>query len=121
MARKFNRRDVLKATGAAAVTIYASPIRAAAPPAEAVTPALIAAAKKEGKVVIYSALDGPRVPTQGFAARAATLFKDTVHKSEPHDIAQEELAAPVAFLFAKAEHDDIPKTDLAKCLAAGGP
>ena len=59
MARKFNRRDVLKATGAAAVTIYASPIRAAAPPAEAVTPALIAAAKKEGKVVHYTSVDLP--------------------------------------------------------------
>ena len=42
-----------------AVTVYASPIRAAAPPAEAVTPALIEAAKKEGKVVHYTSVDLP--------------------------------------------------------------
>ena len=44
---------------AAALTVYASPIRAAAPPAEAVTPALIEAAKKEGKVVWYTSVDLP--------------------------------------------------------------
>jgi iron(III) transport system substrate-binding protein len=59
VARKLNRRDVLRGTGAAAFTIYASPIRAAAPPAEAVTPALIEAAKKEGKVVHYTSVDLP--------------------------------------------------------------
>src|SRR5207237_6367296 len=37
--------------------IYATPVRAAAPPAEAVTPALIEAAKKEGKCTFYTAMD----------------------------------------------------------------
>jgi len=46
MTRRISRRDVLKGSTAAALTAYASPIRAAAPAAEAVTPALIAAAKK---------------------------------------------------------------------------
>jgi iron(III) transport system substrate-binding protein len=59
MTRKLSRRDVLKATGAAALTVYASPLRAAAPPAEAVTPALLAAAKKEGRVVWYTSVDLP--------------------------------------------------------------
>ena len=60
MARKFSRRDVLKASSAlAATTVFAEPIRAAAPPAEAVTPALIEAAKKEGKVVYYTSVDLP--------------------------------------------------------------
>src|SRR6185436_16199560 len=56
----FSRRDMLKAgTALAATTLFAEPIRAAAPPAEAVTPALIEAAKKEGKVVYYTSIDLP--------------------------------------------------------------
>ena len=60
MKTTFNRRDVLKAgTALTASTLFAEPIRAAAPPAEAVTPALIEAAKKEGKVVHYTSVDLP--------------------------------------------------------------
>ena len=56
----FTRRDMLKAgTALATTTVFAEPIRAAAPPAEAVTPALIEAAKKEGKVVHYTSVDLP--------------------------------------------------------------
>ena len=57
MGKKITRRDALAGTAAAAFTVYASPIRAAAPPAEAITPELIAAAKKEGKVVWYTSID----------------------------------------------------------------
>jgi iron(III) transport system substrate-binding protein len=54
----FNRRAVLKGATALAVgTTFARPTRAAPPPAEAITPALIEAAKKEGKVVFYTAMD----------------------------------------------------------------
>jgi len=59
MTRKISRRDVLKYSTAAALTVYASPIRAAAPPPEAVTAKLIEAAKKEGKVVWYTSVDLP--------------------------------------------------------------
>jgi iron(III) transport system substrate-binding protein len=60
MKTTFTRRGVLKAgTALAASTVFAEPIRAAAPPAEAVTPALIEAAKKEGKVVHYTSVDLP--------------------------------------------------------------
>ena len=60
MSRKVSRRDILKASSAlAATTLFAQPTRAAAPPAEAVTPALIEAAKKEGKVVYYTSIDLP--------------------------------------------------------------
>ena len=59
MGHKITRRGVLKGAGAAALTVYASPSRAGAPPAEAVTPELIAAAKKEGKVVHYTSVDLP--------------------------------------------------------------
>jgi iron(III) transport system substrate-binding protein len=55
-----SRRDVLKAsTAAAAYTVFASPVRAAAPPATAITPELIEAAKKDGKVVWYTSVDLP--------------------------------------------------------------
>jgi iron(III) transport system substrate-binding protein len=47
------------ATGLALGTVFASPARAAAPPSEAITPQLIEAAKKEAKVVLYSAMDLP--------------------------------------------------------------
>ena len=55
---KFSRRDILKgSTALAAATVFAEPVRAAAPPAEAITPALIEAAKKEGKCSFYTAMD----------------------------------------------------------------
>jgi iron(III) transport system substrate-binding protein len=57
---RFSRRDVLKgSTALAAATVFAAPARAAAPPAEPITPALIEAAKKEGKIVWYTSLDLP--------------------------------------------------------------
>jgi iron(III) transport system substrate-binding protein len=57
MRRTISRRDVLKGSAAAAVTVLATPLRAAAPPPSAITPELIAAAKKEGKVVWYTSID----------------------------------------------------------------
>jgi iron(III) transport system substrate-binding protein len=60
MRKRFSRRDVLKgSTALAAATVFAQPARAAAPPATPVTPALIEAAKKEGKVVWYTSVDLP--------------------------------------------------------------
>jgi iron(III) transport system substrate-binding protein len=56
--QKFSRRCVLKGSLALG-TVFASPVRAAAPPAEAITPPLIEAAKKEARVVLYSAMDLP--------------------------------------------------------------
>jgi iron(III) transport system substrate-binding protein len=54
----FSRRDILKGSTALAIgTVFPQPVRAAAPPAEAITPALIEAAKKEGKCVFYTAMD----------------------------------------------------------------
>ena len=55
-----SRRDVLK--GGAALTAGAAlstRVMAAAPPPEAVTPALIEAAKKEGQVIYYTSTDLP--------------------------------------------------------------
>src|SRR5215467_7757224 len=57
---RLSRRDVLKGTAAlAASTVDASPLSAAAPPPTAITPELIEAAKKEGKVVYYTSIDLP--------------------------------------------------------------
>jgi iron(III) transport system substrate-binding protein len=57
---RFSRRDVLKGAGAAAAaTVFASPLSAAAPPATVITPELIAAAQKEGKVIYYTSIDLP--------------------------------------------------------------
>jgi iron(III) transport system substrate-binding protein len=56
--RHWSRRDVLRATTAlAAGTLFTEPMKAAAPPPSTVTPELIAAARKEGKLSYYSALE----------------------------------------------------------------
>jgi iron(III) transport system substrate-binding protein len=58
--RTVSRRDILKGSTALALgAVFASPARAAAPAAEAITPKLIDAARKEGKVVLYSSMDLP--------------------------------------------------------------
>lgn len=51
-----SRRSLLK-SAAALPLVYAAPLRAAAPPAQTVTPALVAAATKEGQVTWYTSAD----------------------------------------------------------------
>src|SRR4051812_53593 len=67
----FSRRDILKGSTALAVGAAAAPARvlAAAPPATAITPQLIEAAKKEGKVIYYTSVDLP------IAERVAKAFE----------------------------------------------
>ncbi len=56
--RKWSRREVLGASaGAVAGTLFAEPSRAAAPPPTTVTPTLIEAARKEGKISYYAAIE----------------------------------------------------------------
>jgi iron(III) transport system substrate-binding protein len=55
--RRLSRRDLLKASVATAAGLYAKPVRAAAPEPTAITPVLIEAAKKEGKVAYYTSVD----------------------------------------------------------------
>jgi iron(III) transport system substrate-binding protein len=60
MSKTLSRRDVLKAgTALAASGAFATRVLAQAPAAEAVTPALVEAARKEGKVVWYTSVDLP--------------------------------------------------------------
>src|SRR3979490_2065797 len=55
---KVSRRDVLKgSTALALTTAFPAAVGAQAPPAEAITPQLIEAAKKEGKLVWYTSID----------------------------------------------------------------
>src|ERR1700753_4442538 len=55
-----SRRDVLAGTGALlAGAAFSTRVMADAPPPEPVTPALIAAAKKEGQVIYYTSTDLP--------------------------------------------------------------
>src|ERR1700681_4639307 len=71
---RFSRRKVLTGAGAlAASSVFASALRAAAPPATGVTPALIEAAKKEGKVVYYTSIDLP------LAEKIAKAFEAPYH------------------------------------------
>ncbi|MFZ2093802.1 MAG: extracellular solute-binding protein [Pseudolabrys sp.] len=58
MPRTWSRRDLLK-TSAAGIgsAVFAQPVRAALPQADPLTPALIEAARKEGKIAFYSALE----------------------------------------------------------------
>ena len=58
--QELSRRDILKGSASLALgSVFASPARAEAPPAETITPQLIEAAKKEAKVVLYSSMDLP--------------------------------------------------------------
>jgi iron(III) transport system substrate-binding protein len=67
----FSRRDVLKGSSALVVgAVFASPVRAAAPPPTMITPALVEAAKKEGKLAWYTSLDLP------VSERVAKLFQE---------------------------------------------
>jgi len=58
MRKTVTRRHMLKGSAAmAGTTVFAQPLRAAPPTPEAITPALIEAAKKEGKCAFYTAMD----------------------------------------------------------------
>ena len=67
MARIFDRRDVLKGTGALALTVAAAPLSAQSPAPVAVDDALIQAARKEGKVNYYTSIDLPMAQRIGKA------------------------------------------------------
>jgi iron(III) transport system substrate-binding protein len=74
--RKLSRRCVLQGTltSSAALalgTVLASPVRAQSPEPAAITPALVDAAKKEGKVILYSSMDLPVGEKLGKAFEAA--------------------------------------------------
>jgi iron(III) transport system substrate-binding protein len=68
--QRWSRRKMLSASaGAMAGTLFAEPLKAAAPPAASVTPDLIKAARKEGKVSYYAAIE------LGVAERLGKMFE----------------------------------------------
>jgi len=71
MIRRLSRRDLLKGSAALGLTAMSATVKAAAPEPTAITPALVEAAKKEGKVVLYSSMDLPVGEKLGKAFEAA--------------------------------------------------
>ena len=65
--RRPTRRDILKGSAALGAAAFSTRVSAQAPAAEAPTPALIEAAKKEGKVVWYTSVDLPLAEKVGKA------------------------------------------------------
>src|SRR6202163_2512390 len=59
MRKRISRRDVIKGSAALGLTAFAAPLKAAAPEPVAITPALVEAARKEAKVILYSSMDLP--------------------------------------------------------------
>jgi iron(III) transport system substrate-binding protein len=59
MRKHLTRRDVIKGSATLGLTVFAAPARAATPEPVAITPALVDAATREGKVVLYSSMDLP--------------------------------------------------------------
>ena len=78
MPKTLSRRQILKASSALALSAYSTRVLSAAPPAEAVTPELIAAAKKEGKVVHYTSVDLPLAEKVSARLKASGLAGGTV-------------------------------------------
>src|ERR1043165_2974069 len=66
-ARRPTRRDILKGATALGAAAFSTRVVAQAPAAEAPTPALIEAARKEGKVVWYTSVDLPLAEKVGKA------------------------------------------------------
>src|SRR6476659_5610919 len=69
--RKLSRRDIIKGSAALGLTVFATPLKAAAPEPVAITPDLIDAARKDGKVILYSSMDLPVGEKLGKAFEAA--------------------------------------------------
>src|SRR3954464_13184683 len=59
MRRKLSRRDLIKGSASLGLTAFATRVMAAAPAPVSITPDLVEAARKEGKVVLYSSMDLP--------------------------------------------------------------
>jgi iron(III) transport system substrate-binding protein len=59
MRKTLTRRDLVKGAAALGLTAFAAPLKAATPEPVAITPGLIEAALREGKVILYSSMDLP--------------------------------------------------------------
>src|SRR4051794_8192370 len=59
MRRKLSRRAVIKTAAAFGLSAWTTRVLATAPAPVSITPDLVEAARKEGKVVLYSSMDLP--------------------------------------------------------------
>src|SRR3954468_5392116 len=59
MRNRISRRDLIKGSASLGLTAFATRVMAAAPAPVAITPDLVEAARKEGKVILYSSMDLP--------------------------------------------------------------
>src|SRR3954463_5633333 len=59
MRRNLSRRDVIKVSASLGLSAWTTRVMAAAPAPVSITPDLVEAAKKEGKVILYSSMDLP--------------------------------------------------------------
>lgn len=59
MTKKLTRRHILAGSAAVSASAFVTPVRGAPPEAQSITPALIEAARKEGKVTWYTSVDLP--------------------------------------------------------------
>src|ERR1700720_4126601 len=59
MRKAVTRRGVIKGSAALGLSVFATPLKAAAPEPVAITPELVEAATKEARVILYSSMDLP--------------------------------------------------------------
>src|ERR1700749_2375915 len=59
MRNRISRRDVIKGSASLGLAAFATRVMAAAPAPVSITPDLVEAARKEGKVILYSSMDLP--------------------------------------------------------------
>src|ERR1700712_5252589 len=59
MRNRISRRDLIRGSASLGLTAFATRVMAAAPAPVSITPDLVEAAKKEGKVILYSSMDLP--------------------------------------------------------------
>src|SRR3954467_2727740 len=71
MRNRISRRDLIRGSASLGLTAFATRVMAAAPEPVAITPALVEAAKKEGKLILYSSMDLPVGEKLGKAFEAA--------------------------------------------------
>ena len=68
---KLSKRKLMQGAGACAASAFCASATSAAPPASAITPQLLDAARKEGRVVLYTSIDLPVVERIAKAFEAA--------------------------------------------------
>src|SRR6476620_8546700 len=71
MRKRLSRRDLIKGSAALGLSAFAAPVKAAAPEPVTITSALVEAARKEAKVILYSSMDLPVGEKLGKAFEAA--------------------------------------------------